>query len=54
MGIEAAGAFVRAAPESTHLLIRKTLGYDSRWGERFTQPLLPEALLGMVAEGELI
>jgi 1,2-beta-oligoglucan phosphorylase len=38
----------------TNLLIRNVLGYDRRWGERFTQPLLPVALLGMVAKWDYI
>jgi 1,2-beta-oligoglucan phosphorylase len=38
----------------TNLLIRKMLGYDRRWGERFTQLLLPEALLDMVAAWDYV
>jgi hypothetical protein len=38
----------------TSRLIRKMVGYDRRWCERIAQPLLPEALLNMVAEWDSV
>jgi 1,2-beta-oligoglucan phosphorylase len=38
----------------TNLLIRKLLGYDTRWGKRLARPLLPKGLQDMTAEWDRI